>query len=608
MKYEQHDNLFLADWTFTGSTLSRSVDQELDVFEELMAKVYQTAARSKLDAVIWIQKVPVHDFHESWLEETGKTLQRDDLRWRLRRWYRLRQNIQYSPVPWFFVTEHSCQGTFFEMMLVCQRRFIFNRETWFGFPEIAIGSMPPLGWVASQLGKKPRLIEQWQKRPLMRAEEVVQQGLVDAALTWKDWRLQLLPWAARQIETFYQEQPQRSKAQLIVDAASALWPDKAIRDQARSPIQIHGTAPKLRETPNTTDYVLLDTAAHFYCQPLYEAWLERNLRQTRTWGEPPHYELVYLDVNEALPPLSLVTRLLDSGYRLCFIATAADILRQGLDVLFVQLDTYYRRGVLQAFERQLAWYVGETPQEPQYPTLGFGAFRNFQFNLRELRIRGWALAAQSVPRQTAEIADDHASRGNLLRTFFDGIHCIASPQKPRPALYYVKSLTLQALVSYAEQSGEALPTLLEQLRNLGWHLLGSERHWARFIEYRSTIQSRVPIADPDSVGSLAIDRKLLYTPHWRGVCEMAAARHAKEGQQRGPGYLQSYLVGFCAKLAQALVQTGCLQTAEQADLYVADALGFPETWGTAGIFEERTGIARPYFKDRDSIRSGGHFR
>jgi len=603
MKYEQHDNLILADWTFAGSPLSGAVDDVLAIFEEMVERVYQTAAKSRLDAVIWIQKVPAHDFHSGWFDEVQNNLQRDALRWRLRRWYRLRQNIQYSPVPWFYVTEYGCQGTFFEMMLVCHRRFVFNRDAWFGFPEMAAGSMPPLGWVAGQLSKRPRLIEQWQKRSLMRAEEVVQLGFVDAALTWKDWRLQLLPWAARQIETWYQEHPQRNKVQLLHDQTDAMWVDKAIRDPARSPIQIHINAPKLRETPNTTDYTLLDTAAHFYCQPQYAAFLERHIRQFRSWGEPPLFELVYLDVNEALPPLSLLTRLLDSGYRLCFIASSAEVLRQGLEVMFVQLDTYYRRGVLQQFERQLAWYVGDTPKEPQYPTLGFGAFRNFQFNLRELRIRGWALAAQSVPRQTAEISDDHASRGSLLRTFFDGIHCIASPHKPRPALYYVKSLALQALVAYAEQSAEPLPVLLEQLRNLGWHLMGSERHWQRFIEYRSGIQGRLPVTEPDVIGSLTLDKKLLHAPHWRAVCEMATARASKENLQRGPGLLQSYLVGFCMQLAQSLVQASCLQTTEQAQLYIADALGFPETWGSAAIFEERTGIARPYFKHRDSTRS-----
>lgn len=603
MKYEQHDNLILADWTYTGSTLSAAVDDTLTIFEDLIEKVYQTAAKSRLEAVIWIQKVPVHDFHLSWMNEVHTTLQRDELRWRLRRWYRLRQNIQYSPVPWFYVTEHGCQGTFFEMMLVCHRRFVFNSEAWFGFPEMAIGAMPPLGWVAGQLNKRPKILEQWQRRPLMRAEEVVQHGYVDAALTWKDWRLQLLPWAARQIETWNQEQPQRNKVMMMHDHAAVMWTDKAIRDPARSPILIHINAPKLRETPSTTDYVLLDTAAHFYCQPQYEAFLQRHIRQLRTWGEPPHYELVYLDVNEALPPLSLLTRLLDSGYRLCFIAGSAEVLRQGLEVMFVQLDTYYRRGVLQQFERQIAWYVGETPKEPQYPTLAFGAFRNFQFNLGELRIRGWALAAQSVPRQTAEISDDHASRGNLLRTFFDGIHCIASPHKPRPALYYVKSLALQALVAYAEQSGEALPVVLEQLRNLGWHLMGSERHWQRFIEYRSGIQSRVPVTEPDAIGHLGLDRKILQAPHWRAVCEMTAARSTRESGQRGPGLLQSYLIGFCSQLATALLQSSCLQTEEQGQLYVADALGFPENWGSAAIFEERTGLARPYFKHRDSARS-----
>jgi|GEM_PF-3116642 len=603
MKFEQHDNLILADWTYPGSPLSQAVDKELAIFEELMARVYQIAAKNRLEAVIWIQKVPVQDLHQSWLDEVKESLQRDELRWRIRRWYRLRQNIQYSPVPWFFVTEHSCQGAFFEMMLACQRRFVFNCNTWFGFPEIAIGVMPPLGWVASQMGKRPRLLEAWQRRPLMRAEEVVQLGLVDAALAWKDWRLHLLAWAARQIESWYKENPQRSKAHLIQDLPQTIWADKAIREQGRTPIQLHMNAPKLRETPSTIDYILIDTNAHFYCQPLYESWLQRNLQQFNAWGEPPHFELVYLDINEALPPLSMMTRLLDNGFRLCFLANSAEVLRQGLEVLFAQLDTYYRRAVLQQFERQLAWYVGETPREPQYPTIAFGAFRNFQFNLRDLRIRGWALAAQSMIRQTAEISDEHASRASLLRIFFDGIHCVASPQRPRPALYYIKSLTLQALVAYVEQSGETMPIILEQLRNLGWHLLGSERHWQRFIEYRSGMQARVPGAEPDTIGSIAVDRKILFAPHWRALCELAMSRQIKDSHQRGPGYLQTYLVGFCTRLADALVRSSCVKNESEAPLYIADALGFPESWGTSTIFEERIAVARPLFKDLDSTLS-----
>jgi hypothetical protein len=144
---------------------------------------------------------------------------------------------------------------------------------------------------------------------------------------------------------------------------------------------------------------------------------------------------------------------------------------------------------------------------------------------------------------------------------------------------------------------------LEQLRNLGWHLMGSERHWQRFIEYRSGMQARLPVTEPDVIGTLTLYKKLLHAPHWRAVCEMATARASNENWQRGPGILQSFLVGFCMQLAQSLVQAACVQGIQQAQLYIADALGFPETWGTAAIFEERTGIARPYFKHLDSTRS-----
>ncbi|MCX6129997.1 MAG: hypothetical protein NTX25_13160, partial [Proteobacteria bacterium] len=343
--------------------------------------------------------------------------------------------------------------------------------------------------------------------------------------------------------------------------------------------------------------------AHFYCQSAYGTWLRRNIQQLNAWGYQSRAELIFIDINEALPPLSIVARLLDNDHHLCFVATDAEVLRLGLEGLLTQLDLRYRRSAQQKFERNLAFYVGESPSHPEYPTIGFGAFRNFQFNFRGLRVRGWALSAQSMERQMAEIKHDDAPKAKILRIFFDGIYSLACAHQPRPALYYVKSLALQALVNYAKQSGETLPEILPQLRSLGWNLLGSERHWQRFLEYRAAIQSRVPVTEPDSIGSLDLEADLLKAVDWRAICEIALSHRRSPSVFHGPGCLQNFLVGFCRQLSQVLFEKSWVSSADQADLYVADALGFPDFWGTSASFDKRLGLARPFFQELDVQRA-----
>ncbi len=602
MNFEQHDNLLLADWSFEGSILSSRADHEISELEKFIHHSYGLAAKGQIQAVLWIQKSHCSDFDPDWLQELSSRILRDELRWRLGRLYRIRRHIQEAAVPWFYITEKSCIGTMAELMFACHRRFVFDTETWFGFPEIAIGQLPALGWLALQLQRKPKLIEFWQRQTLWKAEEAVQFGLVDAALSWKDWRVVLLPWAQRQIEAWEHESGQAARSSVRSRAPDHLWVDRGVPILAKNHLEAYLSRSNRRnEVQAGLDYELIDSAAHFLCQAPYIAWLQRGLQYVETRPLHSSFDLVYLDISESLPPLSIVSRLLDSAYRICFFSNRADSLRENLEAMLSQVESHYRKQPLQVFEKQISWYVGQSPAQPLFPTLAFGSFRNVRFRHKNIEIQGWALAAQSMDRQVIEISEKQREHAPHLSKFFQAVYCVNAPSTRVPLLFIVKSLALQSLVLYSRASGESLTSLLEQLRSLDWNLLGSERHWQRFLDYRLSLKTQVSI--PDSLGSFELDRSVLDINSWKGLVEFTQTRR-KSDSRRGPGWLNNYLSSFCLDLTRELVKTSSILSNVEADLYLADAMGYPESWGSASIYASRMGQRRRFYSDLQAELNG----
>jgi enoyl-CoA hydratase/carnithine racemase len=598
VNYEQHDNLLLADWTFEGSLLSSAADAEIAQLEALLDQVYELATAHQVEAVLWIQKVAYSDFHFGWLEELTHTLLRDDLRWRLARLYRIRRLIQECPVPWFYLTEKSCLGTLVELMFACHRRFVFETETWFGCPELSIGQLPALGWLATQIQRKQKLLDLWQRQVIWKAEEAVEFGLVDAALSWKDWRLVLLPWAQRQIDGWEQEsRAHRRGGASLGKPLHQLWTERAVPVLARSHVQSYlGRTNRRSEAVLGVDAELIDSAAHFMCQPAYEAWLRRGVQQGAKSSQRSTPDLIYLDITESLVPITMVAHLLDAGHRLCFVAEKAELLRQNLELSLSQIEARYRRHPLQMFDKKISWYVGVTPKHPLYPTIRFGSFRDVHFLYQGVHIHGWALTAQSMERQVLEIPESQGTAAPLLDFLFQAVYGVRSPSTWVPLLYLVKSLALQVLLQFGRTTGQALPGLFEQLRGLGWTLLGSERHWQRFLDYRQSLVKQLNLGLPTHLGRLELDPELLLVYQWRSLYEAGQSRKSSP-EQKGPGWLHHYLSSFCLELSQELVAAGWIRSSHEADLYVADAMGYPEVWGTPSTFARRMGTRRHFFSD-----------
>lgn len=597
MNFEKHDNLLLADWTFEGSLLSSKADQEISELEKLLHLSYDLGARGQVQAVLWIQKAFCSDIHQDWLTELSTSLLRDELRWRLGRLYRIRRHIQEAAIPWFYLTEKTCLGTMAELMFACHRRFVFDTETWFGFPEISTGQLPALGWLALHLQRKPKLLDVWQRQSIWKAEEAVQAGLIDAALSWKDWRVLLLPWAQRQIDVWEHETGQQAQGSVRSRPPDQLWSDRGVPLLAKNHLQAYLSRSNRRNEVQTgIDYDLIDSAAHFICQPPYEAWLKRGLQQEQMVSLKSAYELIYADISEATLPISIVSRLLDSGYRICFFAARAETLKQNLEAMLTQIEDRYRKQPLQVFEKQISWYVGESPREPLFPTLAFGSFRNVRFQYKSIDIIGWSLTAQSRERQVIEISQKFEEYARHLPPFFQAVYCVNSTSGSLPLLFIVKSLALQALLNYSQATGEGLLGLLEQLRNLDWNLLGSERHWQRFLDYRQSLTSFSKVSVPESLGRFELDRRVFEGVNWKGLVELSQAKK-KPGLRRGPGWLHNYLSSFCADLCEDLVTTGCIKSKQEADLYLADAFGYPESWGSPAIFSQRMGQRRSFYTE-----------
>lgn len=597
MNFEQHDNLLLADWVFEGSILSSRADKEVKALETLVEQCYELAASGAIEAVLWIQKVHCSDFDPIWLEDISENVLRDEVRWRLAQLYRIRRAIQDSPVPWFYLSEKNCLGTFSELAFACHRRFVFDTETWFGFPEISAGQLPALGWMAQQLQRKPKLLEVWQRQTILKAEEAVQFGLLDAALSWKDWRLVLLPWAQRQVEAWEHETRQRGPLPAKPVPLQHLWVDRHVASPVRSHIQSYtARSNRQREAQAGLDLELIDSAAHFMCQAPYELWVRRSLTQKDEHFLRKSLEMVYLEISESTLPLSILSRLLDAGIRVCFFAEKAESLRKNLEMTLGQIESRYHKQALQLFGNKLSWYVGKSPRYPLYPTLTYGSFRDIKYQHKEIEIKGWAHGAQSMERQVVEISEHQAPLASHLQPFFQAVYSVKAPSPAVPLLYLTRSLAFQALLYFCRDTGESLPQVLEQLRSLDWHLLGSERHWKRFLDYRLSLMTLSHLSIPDNIGRFEFDRRCLQINDWKSAVEWGAQKRGSNFR-RGPGWLHNYFSSFAHDLSHELVNSGFLSTWEEADLYLADALAYPESWGSPALYARRMGRRRLFHRE-----------
>lgn len=591
MNFEQHDNFLLADWTCRHSPLSSEGQKEIVKLEEFYQYACEQAAKDRVQAVLWIQKVPCYDASEEWLKEISEDLLRDQLRSRILRLNKLVRAIRISPIPWIYATEKDCCGSMFELMQACHKKFVFDRETWFGFPDFAIGQVSALGWLSAQLQKQPSLSVTWTSRSVISAEEAVQLGVMTAALTWKDWRRELLGWMQQQIQGIEADGFIRKEASLHPSWSEGLWRSREFSFTAKSHIESYRLLSTRAIPFKVVDKELIDTASHFMMQPLYERWLKAEVQRLKSWGRQSMPRLLYFDISESLPPMATFCRLLDRGSHLVVFAPDSRLVQSGVEKIFNYLNKRYSRAEVQLFGGRIAWFVGHSSESPECYTMKFGAYREFYASYRDVKIKGWALSAQRMKRQTVEIHADNPDLSTVIRSIvdvFDGAYLVRGEGGKDPLLFRVRSLVLQLLVYYCQDSRTSWSETVEQLAGVGWALLGSSKFWEKFLEFRMTFSHE---EEMPPLGRHAFDRKVLGLKKMPELLRLSAKK-SSEATGGGPGYLHRLLSSFAYQLTDDLVTDGYFASRVVADLYMSDAIGFPSTSGTPAIFVKRLGELR----------------
>ncbi len=604
MNFEQHDNFLLADWVCSHSPLSTEGQKEIGQLEDFYRFACDQAARERVQGVLWLQKVPCYDASEDWLHELFHDLLRDQLRARMLRLHKLTRMIRSSPIPWNYATEKDCCGTMFELMQACHKRFVFDRETWFGFPEFAIGQVSSLGWLGAQLQKQPALATVWMNRSVISAEEAVQSGVITAALTWKDWRRNLIAWMQQQIGAIEADGFVRKEVPNHPSWQQDLWPSLEFSKVGKNHIQSYQQLSTQPIPYKMVNRDLIDTASHFMMQSTYEHWLKQEVSRLKNWGRQSIPKLIYFDITESLPPMATFCRLLDRGVRIVVFAPDAEVVRQGVEGIFNHLNGRYSRSEIQQFNTKIAWYTGPAQLAPECYTMKFGAFREFTCRYRDADLQGWALASQKMTRQTVEIYGDNPGLQSVLRAVtdvFDGVYRVRKNTTEQPLLIRVRLLMMQMLIYYCQDSGNTWNEMLEQLTGMGWFLLGSSRFWERFLEFRVSVKETNAAFSP--VGSFNFDARVLKIKKYAEVIKLSSQRNIEE-LESGPGYLHRLLTTFAYLLTHALTEAGYFESIDLADLYLSDAIGFPSNSGSPLILARRLGLLRmPEAKYAMEVRS-----
>jgi hypothetical protein len=260
--------------------------------------------------------------------------------------------------------------------------------------------------------------------------------------------------------------------------------------------------------------------------------------------------------------------------------------------MFNALNSKYSRAEIQQFNQRISWFVGQSPSAPEKYTMKFGAFREFSCRYRDANIQGWAIGSQKMSRQTVEIYGDSESNRAALKAVndvFESVYTVKGIEPDRPLLYRVRSLILQMLVYYSQDSGNSWQEVLDQLAGMGWVILGSSRFWERFLEFRKMMSE--PSESMPPLGQFSFDQRLLRLNKYSDI-EKTSNRRNLDELESGPGHLHRSLVSFIYLLTHDLYEQGLFESIELADLYLSDAIGFPKSLGSSLVFAKRLGLLR----------------
>jgi len=608
-----------------GSLLSAEAASLWEKLENLLDEL-DTAPANKQHGVFLILAGSHSDFSESFLNELRTELLLDDFYLRIRKTQEIVTRIFQSRHLWVFGFDGDCYGSYFDLALACDYRFCFHPLAQCGFHEIsAQGLFPTLGGFRYRMSQNPRSRKEWQKTSVFHAKEAVALGLIEAVDYSTTWKQDISRWITEKITDYTPETPadiEQKKStsnnnieKLITEPAFKKISD--VLDHERDPhadeqshIFEYGwkylTGDSKHFTTDNAFAVLTYFCARRMLNSYFLSWWARRgkLLGSLVKYTPSKVLAIYIDLNNLIPPVQALVRLIDSGYVIYFYAHRAIELREGLDLIFTRFERNYPKDKIDSYwSKGVCWFVGDVNESSQpnpimkwYPddkltvsTQGENlSFLRFEGN-RSGSLCGWAEFS------VAEFAPETTSLGpyKVVRVMSDGI--IQTKQLSNAHMdlsTFVRSLLLDELINISVISTKDILRTLTLLKEEGWRYIAEENSWEYFLRSRdesyddSTIGTRI--------GSLEVSEKCWQLGVWREVKQLVKLRSTQEPHNSDNPHilLSQHLCYFAALIVNIIEQEQFVQNQTEADIFISEVIGFPKQLGTPLAFVKNQGRSR----------------
>lgn len=531
--------------------------------------------------------------------------------------------MQQSPIIWRFFCADNCLGLMWEIALACHERYWTTAEAYVGFSEIRENIFPPLG-VYEALVKdlkitKDRLQTHFKRTTL----EMQQQGFLKLLPTNSDW-IQYPKLISGKIPTDPRKKSefsgwgslagkfQQIKKLLLQQRENEI--DDALKTERHHAVSLFEYFDKLKGKGRIEEEkVILNFCTQIFSRK-YLNWLFRRSSHLEYETNPKATDgkfLLYIDLEEIIPPTPCIKALLNARYSIVFFHEEADILRKSLEIIFSRLESEMGLDAVQeAFTNQIDWMVAHPRKETSVIAkwgLG-GPFALFVFGEKIFYFRtsgnhagarlGWCERYQHVSEKALKYVStlEGTLAYGIIPVEYDGanIH-----------VHQIRSLLWSELLYccfYLTKTSP--PKMIQLLKKFGWDFAGDENGWNQFLKNRFEFEG-----DFKKLKHFIRERVFEKSMHSITIDEFANFFKIRDGDLKySEAMVHYHLLCYCAVLSRYILAKKWVENAMKADVLVSQATGFPRSYGTPSLFIDEASVPSAlYYLGHSGLDLKGEF-
>jgi enoyl-CoA hydratase/carnithine racemase len=555
--------------------------------------------------------------YRSWSAELKGDLFHVDLLKRLETFRRLLSLVRRTNLPLFFVFQGNCFDTLWEFALACRMVLALDTAALVGFKEISAGFFPPGGTVEYFFRRRMWAKEKWTILPVMTCEQALDEELVflvantsnpvDATIEWMRTNWEFIANCLDDMKQSRQDSAEDlpSKAESVIGGA-------VVHESGMIPTISRSTewgwdscwqsleSRNKYENSRKKESKLLNLIANQYFSDRYLAFLQ-NCKTTVysgfTGATTPAKITIFIDVNDGLPPIKIIFRLLSQNVGLHFVGGDSKVLIGFLEKIFSRLERHSSSEIARdLWERNIFWHagsrVGNSAITLQWTHDDFFSIASDGVKTPFYRPCGNNYDAEVGPCEMVQ--QDLPSQPNSLQILSlvadSVVRSAGVTELGIPISVWLRSKALEEILRLSVLFGKDVDSILKSLGDLGWKSTSEEASWSTFLYTRYTRWSGLDTSDR-FIQRFGPSRQSWNLPGWKQA-KQSVTRPQGKLLPWNPTAVSWHLGVFSGVLAHVLVDHGLLTDLAVADSLCAAAVGFPSSWEPPSEFLGNQNVRR----------------